>query len=390
MPDELEADVALIGRIDAVPKILEVGCRTTGMGFAAVARVTSERWVACAVRDEIAFGLAPGGELEVKTTLCNEIRKSNTPVLIDHVARDPHFRSHHTPLQYGFQSYVSVPIHHRGEFFGTLCALDPEPRRVNTPDVRGMFELFAELIGSHLDGQDRLDRSEAALLDERAVAELREQFIAGLGHDLRNPLAAIASGARMLRKTALSDRATVLVDGIEQSVERMARLISDVLDLARGRLGGGVEVERRRDPNLAATLNQVAAELMTARPDRSIIVDIDFTEPVAGDSGRSAQMLSNLIANALTHGADDQPVHVVGRTADGRLELAVTNAGPPIPPAAMQHLFQPFYRSAARPNAEGLGLGLYIAAQIAQAHGGTLDVESDDGETRFTYRMPLD
>jgi signal transduction histidine kinase len=385
----LEADVALVGRIDAVPKILEVVCRATGMGFAAVARVTPERWIACAVRDEIAFGLVPGGELEVATTICDEIRQSSAPVIIDHVAEDPAFRSHHTPLKYGFQSYISVPIRHRGEFFGTLCAIDPEPRRLNTPDIRGMFELFAELIGSHLDGQEQLARSEAALLDERAVAELREQFIAVLGHDLRNPLASIAAGARLLRKTPLSERGTALVDGVEKSVDRMGRLISDVLDLARGRLGGGVEVEKRHDPKLEATLHQVAAELALAQPHRAIAVDIALTEPVACDTGRIAQMLSNLLANALTHGAEDQPVRVLGRTAEGNLELSVTNAGEPISTLAKEHLFQPFYRSAARPTGQGLGLGLYIASQIAKAHGGTLDVQSGESETRFTYRAPL-
>jgi signal transduction histidine kinase len=381
--------VDLIGRIDAVPKILEVVCRTTGMGFAAIARVTPERWIACAVRDEIAFGLKPGGELQVATTICHEIAQSNTAVVIEHVAEDADYRTHQTPLQYGFQSYISVPIRHRGEFFGTLCAIDPNPARVNTPAVRGMFELFADLIGSHLDAQEQLARSEAALLDERAVAELREQFIAVLGHDLRNPLASIGAGARLLRKTPLDERGQLLVDGVERSVERMGRLISDVLDLARGRLGAGLEVEKRYDPKLEATLRQVTAELVTAQPDRTILVDIALSEPVACDTGRIAQMLSNLIANALRHGADQHPVEVTGRTLDGHLELSVVNAGEPIAPAAMARLFQPFYRSEARPSAQGLGLGLYISAQIAQAHGGVLEVESDADATRFTFRMPL-
>src|SRR5215203_1200816 len=89
--DDPSADVAAIARIDAVPTILEVVCRTTGMGFAAVARVTDERWIACAVRDEISFGLKPGGELKLETTICNEIRASGEGVVIDHVAEDEAF-----------------------------------------------------------------------------------------------------------------------------------------------------------------------------------------------------------------------------------------------------------------------------------------------------------
>ena len=109
----LADDLTAIARIDAVPTILDVVCRTTGMGFAAVARVTEDRWIACAVRDEIAFGLQPGGELEVETTICDEIRDSGQPVVIDHVAEDAAFCGHPTPTMYGFQSYISMPIHRR-------------------------------------------------------------------------------------------------------------------------------------------------------------------------------------------------------------------------------------------------------------------------------------
>ncbi|QJW85816.1 GAF domain-containing protein [Ramlibacter terrae] len=121
------------------------------MGFSAVARVTEDRWVCCSVRDEIAFGLKPGGELKVETTLCNEIRGSGERVVIEHVAEDPDFRDHHTPALYGFQSYISVPIVRDGAVWGTLCAIDPRPALLKTDAVLGMFELFSQLIAFHLD-----------------------------------------------------------------------------------------------------------------------------------------------------------------------------------------------------------------------------------------------
>ncbi len=99
MDIDFSADIAAIQRIDAVPRILEIVCRSTGMGFAAVARVTEGRWVCCAVRDEIEFGLKPGGELVVETTICHEIRQSHVAVAIDHVAEDAAFCGHHTPTQ---------------------------------------------------------------------------------------------------------------------------------------------------------------------------------------------------------------------------------------------------------------------------------------------------
>jgi GAF domain-containing protein len=121
--------VEAIQRIDAVPSILEVACRVTGLRFAAIARVTEERWTACAVRDEIDFGLAPGGELEIATTLCDEIRKSGDGVVIDHVAEDPAYRTHHTPATYGFQSYISMPIVRADGAFSARCARSIRGRR---------------------------------------------------------------------------------------------------------------------------------------------------------------------------------------------------------------------------------------------------------------------
>src|SRR3954464_11359489 len=212
MSEDIQADVELVGQIESVPTILEVVCRTTGMGFAAVARVTDERWIACAVRDEISFGLKPGGELNLETTICNEIRASGEGVVIDHVAEDEAFCGHPTPKMYGFQSYISMPIlRPDGQFFGTLCAIDPRPVRLKTPETIGMFRLFADLIGFHLDVQERLTISETTLLDERKGTELREQFIAVLGHDLRNPLASVDAGVRLLRSMPLDEKALQIV-----------------------------------------------------------------------------------------------------------------------------------------------------------------------------------
>lgn len=380
-------DVATLAVIDAVPKLLEVVCRSTGMGFAAVARVTESRWVALAVRDEIAFGLEPGGELDLVTTICNEIRGHGEPVVIDDVPADPAYRTHRTPAMYGFRSYISVPIRHEGEFFGTLCAIDPKPAKLKGSTALPLFELFAELIGAHLAACGRLERSREALMSERKTAELREQFIAVLGHDLRNPLASVQSAARLIRKTELQDRAKTLLDAVDGSVQRMAGLIDNVLDLARGRLGGGFAVERTRDPKLAEALRQVVAELALAYPHQEIRTEIAIAHPIEADSRRVAQLLSNLLGNALTHGAPDQPIVVRAVTRGRDFEISVTNGGPPIPRTAQAKLFQPFKRTDL--GSRGLGLGLWIASEVARAHGGTLSVRSDAKETCFTCRMPL-
>jgi signal transduction histidine kinase len=382
-------DLAAVAQIDAVPKILEVVCRTTGMGFAAVARVTEDRWIACAVRDEIQFGLQPGGELEVKTTICDEIRLSGLPVVIDHVAQDEGFRNHATPQRYGFQSYISMPIYRPdGRFFGTLCAIDPRPARLKTPETIGMFQLFAQLIAFHLDAHDRLQASETALLDERQSSELREQFIAVLGHDLRSPLAAIDASAQVIDQLPLHEQAKPIVAVIRRSAARMAVLIDNVLDFARGRLGGGISLTPSVDSRLEGMLRQVIAEMRSVWPERILQAEISIDRPVACDSARLGQLFSNLLSNAITHGDRTGPVSVQARSDDSGFELSVANTGEPIRPEILPRLFHPFSRASARRDQQGLGLGLYIAAEIARAHGGTLEVASAEEATRFTFRMP--
>jgi signal transduction histidine kinase len=389
LPDDFRSDVDAVQRIDAVPRILDVVCRATGMGFAAVARVTEERWVACAVNDKIQFGLQPGGELEVETTICNEIRQSLTPVVINEVSADPHYCGHPTPARYGFQSYISMPIMlASGTFFGTLCAIDPRPARINTPQNVEMFRLFAELIAFHLDSAERLASSEANLLSERHTAELRDQFIAVLGHDLRNPLASIGAGINLLSKQELPPDASKFVGLMRNSVNRMSTLIDNVLDLARGRLGGGITIER--DSQLVEPiLQQVVSEMTTSHAGRTIETHFNLADPVECDGNRIARLASNLLGNALTHGAPEKPVVMRASTAGGQFEMSVANQGTPIASEILARMFEPFSRGIASKNAQGLGLGLYIAREIARAHDGTLDVTSNADETIFIFRMAL-
>lgn len=230
----------------------------------------------------------------------------------------------------------------------------------------------------------------AGIADNQAAAELREQFIAVLGHDLRNPLAAIEGGRRILEKEHDDPKSARVLRLMGDSVSRMSDLIDNLMDFARGRLGGGIAAERTSGERLEPTLTHVINEIKVGHPDREITWHFDLPGPVDVDHGRIAQMFSNLLGNAVAHGAEDMPIRIEAVVVDSTLELAVANGGEPIPQETMDRLFQPFYRGEARPSRQGLGLGLYIASQIAQAHGGRLDVKSDHVETRFTFRMPLD
>ena len=251
-----------------------------------------------------------------------------------------------------------------------------------------MFRLFAELIAFHLDANQRLASTDASLLNERETAELREQFIAVLCHDLRNPLTAIIGGADLVERTPLNAAAAHMIRIIQRSAGRMASLIDDVLDFARGRLGSGLTVQLARQP-LEPVLRQVVEELQASVPDRIIELEIAFEDPIVCDQTRVAQLLSNLLGNAVNYGAAGKPIHVKAKAESGTFELSVANAGDPIPPAALARLFQPFSRGALQPGQKGLGLGLFIASEVARAHEGTLDVVSSPEETRFTFRMPM-
>jgi signal transduction histidine kinase len=394
MTINIKAEVDAVQQVGAVPKILDVVGRMTGMGFVAIARVTSGQWVCCAVRDRINFGLREGDELLVETTICNEIRQHGKTVVINDVQTDGAFRNHPTPAMYGFRSYISAPIIlSDGTIWGTLCAIDPKPRELGKPEIIGSFQLLSELIAAQLELNQRLEQSQADLrisqadlLDERRTSELREQFIGILGHDLRNPLASVDAGMRVLLKNPDSQKAPEIILAIQKSVLRMAGLVDNIMDFARGRLGGGLTVKREAKEPLTPVLEQVVAELKSAWPDIIVEVEIDIQEPVNCDRSKMGQLFSNLLGNAIMYGHQGRPVRVSSRTINGVFELAVTNYGVPISDKAMDNLFKPYTRGD-RPSQQGLGLGLYIASQIAQAHGGTLKASSNVEETRFVFEM---
>jgi len=285
------ADIATIGRISAVPALLQVIREMTGLRFAAVARVTEDSWTACAVLDQLDFGLQVGGELDVVTTLCHEIRSAHQSVVIDKASADPLYCNHHTPRLYQFESYIYA-------------------------------------------SGDKL-----------------------LGHIL-------------------------------SSTRRASQLVDDVLDFARGRLGNGIPVNLAPCSDLAPTLNHVIEEIQNVHPQRRIRASIGDLQGLRVDRERVGQLLSNLLANAMVHGEPQGEVEVSAQVEHGALQLRVKNPGK-IADEILPQLFLPYSRPTRDTPQAGLGLGLYIASQIAQSHGGQLQVTStaQDG-TAFTFSLP--
>lgn len=226
------------------------------------------------------------------------------------------------------------------------------------------------------------------LLAEKETGELREQFVAVLGHDLRNPLASISAAGRVLAPEVTSERGKQVLQLMAGSVSRMSGLIDNVLDFARGRLGGGIQLTREPNAPLSPVIEQVIEELRASAPGREILSKLLIPRPVNADHARLGQLVSNLLGNAISHGDASHPIYVDATLSeDGTFTLSVTNNGKEIPKDRMERLFEPFVRGDTK-NDKGLGLGLHIASQIAKAHGGTLVATSSNGETRFTFVMP--
>lgn len=377
------ADIATIGRISAVPAVLQVISELTGLRFAAVARVIENTWIACAVLDRLDYGVQVGDELQLVSTLSDEIRQGQQSVVIDKVSEDPLSRDH------PFESYIAVPILRTdGRFFGTLCALDPDPAPLKSSTIRSTMESFARMLALQIETEENLQRTEAASIKERKTTELREQFIAVLGHDLRNPLFAISAGAEMLLRKVKDPANEQRARHILTSARRATKLVDDVLDFARGSLGRGIPMNIEPCPDLGDVLRHVIAEIQSIHPKRNIQASIDDLSDIHCDRERVAQLLSNLLANAIVHGDPDGTVEVSAQVKDGHFVLSVKNQGL-IAEDALPHLFQPYSRPTGGTPRAGLGLGLYIANQIAQAHGGKLEVESTEPQgTTFTFSLP--
>jgi signal transduction histidine kinase len=388
---DIDASVRAISRLSVVPRILDAVVRATGMRFAAVARVTENRWTACAVRDDLGFGLKPGEDLVLETTICNDIRSHRQPVVFGHASAHAVYSQHHTPKHYGLESYASVPIYTiEGEFFGTLCAIDSRPLVVDEDQLASEMILYGELIASQMALEGRVERAERALRTSMDEGVLREQFLAVVGHDLRSPLQAAGMAAETLSDMALPPRADRLARVITASTKRMADLIDDIMDFARARLASGIPVAQLDQGDLAAVIGRVVAEVAAAHPAATIVSHVDVPGELRFDPVRLQQLLANLLNNAVAHGDTRRPIRVDGRLEESAIVLAVTNFGTPIDPATQVMLFQPFFRPESATPRPGLGLGLYIASEIARAHGGTLTVcsSTEDG-TCFTLRLPL-
>jgi len=216
---------------------------------------------------------------------------------------------------------------------------------------------------------------------------LNEMFMAAVGHDLRNPLAAVISGARLISRRAQDAETHRLAEAVRNSGARMERMTSALFDLTRARLDGGIPIERTQ-LDLRPLAERVFDEQRLAFPSRAMTLRVEGTFDGSWDGTRLEQVLSNLVGNAVQHGTVSDPIEVelIG-TAEDEVRVAVRSGGA-IPADIVSGLFDPF-RKHGKSRDDGLGLGLFIVQQIARAHYGSVLVESDDGRcTTFRVHLP--
>jgi signal transduction histidine kinase len=218
----------------------------------------------------------------------------------------------------------------------------------------------------------------------------RDGFIGILAHDLRSPLQAVVGSAHMLLEQGrLDDRDRRIVARIARAADRMGRLVSDTLDFARARLGSGMPLTLERI-DLAEVVRTAAEEAELGHPGGTVRMKTTLSERVWADADRVAQLVSNLLDNALKHGSPVGVVDVRVFESDGDAVVSVHNGGPKIPPDLLPYVFEPFRRGATG-SGRGVGLGLFIANTIAAEHGGSIEAISDDTSgTSFVVRLPIE
>ena len=233
--------------------------------------------------------------------------------------------------------------------------------------------------------------SEAVTSFTNTTNQYRDEVIAIVSHDLRNPLGAVLAGSSLLLSAGrVDDKSARIAARIHESAKRMTRMVDDLLNLTRARLGCEMPIVRS-PTDVGLTCQTVIAELQGSHP--SAVIRYGAKGDLRGewDADRLAQVVSNLVANALQHGDPDQPISVDARDDGEEVVLTVHNEGPPIPASALTHIFEPFtrYRNHSERAAGGLGLGLYITKQLVMAHGGEIQASSTRADgTTFTVRLP--
>jgi signal transduction histidine kinase len=310
-----------------------------------------------------------------------------TVIVIEDVEKDPSLACYGSLFRdEGIRALAFVPLVYDSRLLGKFMLYSATPRRFDEAATvaQSIADQLASAVGRRLLAEER----EHLIEQLKSTVRLNELFAGVLAHDLRNPLGAILTAAHVLERRAESDGTLNTAQRILTSGERMARMIEQVLDFTRARVGSGIELHRR-EMSLDVLCRQIVAELADAYPERRIELELPRELRGAWDSDRLAQVISNLVGNACQHGTPSGSVRIeLSTLPDGSACLTVVNPGE-IAPNLLPCLFDPFKGTKERSEgSSGLGLGLFITREIVLAHDGEIAVQSMLGSTRFEVRLP--
>jgi signal transduction histidine kinase len=416
---EVTAALVSATRVDDVLEaIIDKGLRALGARAGMVKLPDEDEFRVVAARGYTEPVLAPyrRTSLEVRTPNADAFRTGEAVWLGSrHAIRAAYPEVVTIAERNGDEAWASIPLRVRDRVLGVLGLSFGLPMRFD-PDDRAFIVSLARKCGDALERarlheaeraaraeaeslalarsraleleESARTRAEAAEAEARRIGAVQEQLMAVVGHDLRTPLSVITLGAKMLERQELDEGAARTVRRIEKSAARMSAMIRDLLDFGRARRGQGIPFEPA-DVDVVEAVRGAVVEARAAHPHREVRFGAERELRLNADAERVAQVTTNLVVNALEHGAPGEAVTVTLASGTEGVELAVHNAGAPIPEVVQTRLFEPFVRGGDDAAGGHLGLGLFIVREIVRAHRGTVDVRSREGEgTTFVVRLP--
>ncbi|WP_288473727.1 GAF domain-containing protein [uncultured Pseudomonas sp.] len=381
-PSSTVESIELLASLDSVAALLRVVCDISGLGVATVAEVTEQRWIACAVEDRIAFGLQPGAELDLESTLCNHVRSSHDAVIISDVTQNPTYCDHPAPGLYGWKSYLSVPVFRpNGTFFGTLCAFDPQPApRLEQRPVIDTLDGFARLLGELLAREEQRREASPGARGDHDLTPLREQLLVLLEEDLQRPLQALA-------KEASADAAQA--QRLQAKAQRLAERSAAAADFVRVRLGHGLPLKLTLVEGVNERLTNLLATLQARFPDQTLGSELpELPAALRLDLPRLLQAVGALLEWVASRNPPGGSLLLRGLIQERCYSLAVESRTAVVDPGSLSQVFQPALSQATAEQPARLELSLYLAQEVARGHGGSLVARQENGRLRFILTLP--
>lgn len=368
-------------RLPDLSGVLNLIRRSTGMRLVALLREGVPGGTVLQCRDDLDIGLSPGDTLLLDSPRAAKLDRPEELAIQDGLEGKHRVGAASASRPREFAVCFAYPVRRRdGSVFGCLCGFDPEPQSLDATETEELLAPLAELIAFHL-----AERSDAETAKQTRDIE---KFISVLSHDLRSPLGVIQTCGHLVSRQDLPEAATQHLQLISHCSARMLDMIRKLQQFARCTLGEGFELRLSSDRTaLVDSLEQTNVEFRKRQGDERLRWRESISEPVTCDLFRIRRLYELLLDNAVQHGPDGVTIEAEASTREGHFLLSVSNAGDPIDEAQRATLFEPFTTTRGR-DGDSLGLGLFLAAEIARAHGATLEVDHRDGKNIFSLSLP--